>query len=82
MSKPKHTLGPWCLSANFHQTKLITNEDCDEIVKVNNKQDAHLISAAPEMYELIKELMDQPGQLFEDIIKMKSLIAKAEGRDK
>ena len=42
----------------------------------DTEANAALIAAAPEMLELIMELVDQPGQLHEDVVRMKRIITK------
>ena len=55
---------------------LRTKESVKEATRI-----ARLLAKAPVMLSLIKDLVDQPGQLHEDVCVMKRLIKEIEGRD-
>jgi hypothetical protein len=79
----KHTKGPWTYDETYG---LIMAGETIEVAACHAgrggdaKANARLIAAAPEMLELIEELADQPGQLHEDVIRMKRLIAQIKGK--
>ena len=90
MKSPKHTKGPW----KTEKTGLIyqesNNQGIARLVSSGTKQDAHLIAAAPEMYEaieyILKEVTVLPGTGKQDgnighrhIDKLKDALKKARG---
>lgn len=90
MSKAQHTPGPWrVLEGKYHmqvhsERFWIANIKCESCPD-HEVPNAHLIAAAPEMYELVKLVNDSfgGGRLVtfsdEDIAEFNRVIAKAEG---
>ncbi len=100
-TKPKHTAGPWELTqdedgiANEELDVRIVNELQGHLCSPDNlnkpeeesEANAHLITAAPGMYDFIREIADQGCQGIERgydgapclPCKDKKIIAKAEG---
>ena len=93
MNKPAHTPGPWHITRyNDLQYSISNSEDgydeqwiADDIDEAN----AHLIAAAPAMYEALKYVLDayapyadpgMPQELFIAVQKAKTALAQAEGR--
>ena len=63
--KPKHTPGPWEVYETPFGFDVIRAERHDLICEPygpDKKANARLISAAPELYEALKELMDVQGK--------------------
>lgn len=99
MTDVKHTPGPW--RAERHVTWWVTSDygEICEIMPWSNecdKQDAHLIAAAPDMYEALRKLeywfdtdqeildamsADSRRDHLEKLEMIRAAIAKAEGRD-
>lgn len=52
----KFTPGPWAV--NTDESGYYIDKDDLEIAKVQNKANARLIAAAPEMYELLRRIHD------------------------
>lgn len=82
---PRHTPGPWEMTANYHQNPYIYGADESPICKVlpgpNNTPNAHLIAACPEMYEqlkLVQAYFKEKGMVW---IGIDEALNKAEGKD-
>lgn len=66
MTQSKHTKGPWDLSRGTEVTTIIANKKITPFKHVgriygeNRDANARLISAAPEMLELLKEIKRLP----------------------
>lgn len=89
----KHTLGPWIVddsgdgeyevwAPNVNTTDAIVTLGMSEEDAAN----AHLIAAAPEMYEALRELCDECDHMRDDFMRSlvrhaRAALAKAEGRD-
>ena len=80
--RPKHTPGPWVKSTSSGMIRDSENKAVAIALRghADTEANAALIAAAPEMLELIMELVDQPGQLHEDIVRMKRILAKVRGK--
>lgn len=89
MTEPKFTPGPWRVSYERGTTQIRTADSgsimCDETYYPwvpENDADWHLISAAPEMYQALENLLIAIGMGWDldgvvDVAK--SALAKAEG---
>lgn len=80
MSEPKFTPGPWVVNTDHEQLGDITTIDRsigvayaqqvsnnDRLNKhVERKANAHLISAAPEMYDLIRQFIEGEYKEYDD----------------
>ena len=84
MSKTKFTKGPWIIKNNFQVgcevdfgDGFFTLADCQ--IFNDGRANAHLIAAAPEMYEALEELYRtfEMGEALES--KVERLLAKARG---
>lgn len=66
-NKAKWTPGPWfaCIPEEVGETVCYINKNwavhCDETVEVNGFHDAHLIAAAPELYEALADALKKYG---------------------
>lgn len=64
----KHTPGPWETSKvkGLHVTHIFKTMPCSTLIAqtegLNNEADAHLIAAAPELLEALKELLAHEGE--------------------
>jgi hypothetical protein len=64
MKTPKHTQGPWIVGEFFDSGAIDIRSENQEIcllrseVRENQKANAALIAAAPEMYAAVVELLD------------------------
>lgn len=78
----KYTPGPWFIESD---TNTLRHGECDGKLNLKSLEvevfgteegmvNARLIAAAPIMLELIMELVEQPGQLNEDVIRMRRII--------
>jgi hypothetical protein len=94
-TKVQHTPGPWraevkpdVMTARVFGPKHADGGDYAELFTTTNKANAHLIAAAPEMYEALlcaesalaayqRETGHMHGTVYETV---KAAIAKAEGR--
>lgn len=95
MAKTKFTPGPWSIfgplsdkydpayRVSAERTLSLTVSACpDGFVQGENKANAHLIAAAPELYEALELLLSAQGQMEEKAIKMaKVALAKARGEE-
>ena len=80
-------LGPCHLQLLSESKKLpyaIINDNIDVTARVHSERDARLIAAAPEMYEVLSELLDtlemSKGYGFdEEYEKLREVIAKVDG---
>jgi hypothetical protein len=89
----KHTKGPWTMTANFHQNgDIVVSDQAKEhegtsIARIANfnywdeaEANAHLIAAAPEMYDLL-ELLEFEGSLHKRHLEMvRYVLDKAKGK--
>lgn len=85
MNKPhmnmNHTPGPWRVES--HQNVSNIRNSAHESILVCRTQDAHLIAAAPEMYEALKDMQRVIRYLYllEGLAyKVDKAIKKAEGK--
>jgi len=61
MNKPKFTPGPWiCVdtSHHAHDYRLLPLDSCAKFDQESARANARLISIAPEMYDLLHEIVD------------------------
>jgi hypothetical protein len=76
MNKPKFTPGPWiCVDTSYHahDYRLLPLDNCAKFDQESARANARLISVAPEMYNLLHEIIDNA-----DIFPYDSdLVAKA-----
>ena len=78
----KHTPGPWSV-VNKPHCLIIMPCQAKVVPHKNAEADAHLIAAAPEMFDLCKIIHEQSGHCSpNDLSKLSEVITKAEGRDK
>ncbi len=82
MKQPKHTKGPWVIELSEIDLARITTKDIG--VCLTDYANAHLIAAAPDMYEALEEVlrclpeqMSLDGETIRDTIK--SALNKARG---
>lgn len=74
----KHTPGPWHIKSGFKRLSVFSGEyKVAEILQPVHKLDAHLISSAPDMLEILKQVERVYGDRYPDVV---NVIAKAEGR--
>jgi hypothetical protein len=57
MSAPKHTPGPWSLTADQF-AHIVTDVEGNEIYVGTNEEDARLIAAAPELLEALRGIIE------------------------
>ena len=92
----KHTPGPWTAEKDYESDWIINGANGSLLAIIEgwtdeiDKADAHLIAAAPEMYEALKALRVASGKLPADLkkcpemvgclIEADAAIAKAEGK--
>lgn len=98
MTTPQgHTLGPWEIDRECEDTIVDnTGRNIARVVVENHEANAHLIAAAPELLEAVKQLLYYaesgnhpnlrtflfPGNTPSGFTaKLKSIVAKAEGRE-
>lgn len=75
----KYTRGPW----NATGSPQVWANDGSKVAHASNHENARLISAAPEMYEALKNMLDDKrdfAQITKDIESARKAVAKAEGR--
>jgi len=88
MSETKFTPGPWVISnsgsAYMEGTIILTSDGYREIAGVWQDEDAHLIAAAPELYEALNDLLNDcinfDGGKLTDIFMVKASRALAKAR--
>lgn len=91
MNEVKFTKGPWAAISNGSYYDIGPKNDCSTIpiypsvcigVQLERKADAHLIAAAPEMYEMLEHVMKcaaiQDNELIE-AEEIRNLLAEARG---
>ncbi len=95
MAETKFTPGPWSIfgplsdkhepayRVSAERTLSLTVSPChDGFVQGENKANAHLIAAAPELYEALELLLSAQGKIEEKAIKMAQVaLAKARGEE-
>lgn len=81
MSEPKFTPGPWYVDGTF-----VTNDEDLDICSMGDvawEANAHLIAAAPELYEALRDLIaycDPTGDYIDDeLVWARAALAKARG---
>ena len=87
MSKAKFTKGPWGWEYDESTSSIIqVFSEAEEakgdpnICRMQHEPDANLISAAPEMYELLNSIENDDGQIPTFLWdKIQSVLAKARG---
>ena len=87
MSQPKFTPGPWRYASRnvneimttFHGVQI--GRSYIDVATENEKADAHLIAAAPELLEALEAIMENDGTMMRPncIDKARDAIAKAKG---
>lgn len=80
----KHSPGPWSVHRMGGSVDDSTNQGIAIIYKEYRSKsevdaNALLVAAAPDMFEFLEELENQPGILHEDNVKIKRLIKQAKG---
>lgn len=99
MTKPQHTPGPWILGTHpanhrlniikpvFFSKNVTVLPDCEGgHISIKNIADAHLIAAAPDMFEALqavrmhKCMFDSDEEFEAACQKVNAAIAKAEGK--
>ena len=89
MTQPKHTPGPWAAEIQPVFGHIYIRQDPKNwkgmgykwIADCRDSNDAHLIAAAPDMYEALAQIVfDWDGEP-EDMADARAAIAKAEGRE-
>jgi hypothetical protein len=84
MSETKFTDGPWNWEHDQDTASMIqvfseSSGDSD-VCRLQHEPDAHLIAAAPEMYEMLQEFYETLGDEYsEDLDKIEILLTKARG---
>ena len=79
----KFTKGEWLVGSlgtglGYDSYEITFNKDGECIAEIiHNLPDAHLIAAAPEMYEMLKNL--SRGDVFHTCKEIEQLLAKARG---
>jgi hypothetical protein len=82
----EHTPGPFKffksdIDQNYYITTSEAEADCAYVGLVYRANDAHLIAAAPEMLEMLKQFQKRSvSPMFTQLIE--NLINKAEGKEK
>jgi len=84
MSEAKFTKGEWVISERHNEYYVEANHDsegfCDLICEgVYEEENAHLISAAPEMYEMLERCKKEMSKSGYDASPIENLLAKARG---
>ena len=85
MSEPKFTPGPWLFSSYKSGNSVIVTDgkefDVATVNYPNRDANAHLIAAAPELYEALEELLIQTRQYGHEpeIAMAEAALAKARG---
>jgi hypothetical protein len=59
---PKHSPGPWTATHVTYETEQIADANGAEVAVVIRNRDARLIAAAPEMYELLRDIAPEDGE--------------------
>ncbi|CAH9016774.1 hypothetical protein VPHK165_0084 [Vibrio phage K165] len=82
MSEAKFTKGEWEVkSTSLHPARIKVKDkkgmEGKVIGDVRNISDANLISSAPEMYELLEFISENPSET--NVIEIRRLLAKARG---
>ena len=90
MSQPKFTPGPWRYASRnvneimttFHGVQI--GRSYIDVATENEKADAHLVAAAPELYEALDEVFaascpEVPGSAGSPLEKARAALAKARG---
>jgi hypothetical protein len=85
----KHTPGPWkaikSADHGYAITKAELNIERELAFVMLNEANAHLIAAAPEMYEALKAIMDCIPSIAQNNLpiwqRANAALAKAEGRE-
>ena len=85
-TKTKHTPGPWVIKRD--RDDICIDTDIKRIVRIyphyaDQEANAHLIAAAPEMLEMLKDVFNDRAKKYgassSRIMKLGNLIKKAEG---
>lgn len=89
MSNEKFTKGPWyakndlfvCNTVNDDVAIVLCDNIFDDASKAEAMAEASLIAAAPEMYEMLKQLLDAEGVIKTNHNRsaIKQLLSKARG---
>jgi hypothetical protein len=91
----QHTPGPWKMGPNFSHEEAIIGKDGKVVadaswtggsgceLSIDNPADANLITAAPELFEFVKEWLDRQGTDENYMVmKARAALAKARGETK
>lgn len=76
MKEAGFTKGPWHVDFDY---PAIFNDQCNFICDVSDAYNAHLIAAAPEMYEMLSFIAASPMTACAKAEEIKELLAKARG---
>lgn len=85
MTDIKHTLGPWERDDGYIKSINTGDVICTPYFSYYERTDeqkanAHLIAAAPEMYEALKNLVESCQLFGKDVDEARAALAKAEGK--
>lgn len=79
----RHTPGPWVADRDGIEYSIYAASINDYIADVWDEANAHLIAAAPELYEALKGMLDQPEtpEAYDAMMdRAQRALAKAEGK--